>query len=155
MIQLQHKIIHLGMISGVSILSALFFYLKQQQGKDGIHPNETLQYIAMGLGFVFLVLGQILTRKMGAEFKPKDPQSAREYRNRYIVLKLIQWATAEGGALLNLVIFFLTGFVHNFYLGVGIVIVIALTAPSDRDFYSMFGISENQFTAKPKKADFE
>lgn len=155
MIQLQHKIIHLGMISGVSILSALFFYLKQQQGTAGIHPNESLQYTAMGLGFVLLFIGQLLTRKMGADFKPKDPQSAKEYINRYMVFKLIQWATAEGGALLNLVIFFLTGFVHNFYLGVGIVIVIALTAPSDRDFYSIFGISENQFTAKPRKADFE
>lgn len=155
MIQLQHKIIHLGMISGVSILSALFFYLKQGQGKDGIHPNETLQYIAIALGFVFPVIGQILSRKIAADFKPKNPQSEKEYLNRYMSLKLIQWATAEGGALLNLVIFFVTGFVHNFYLGVGIVLVLSVSAPSDRDFFSVFRISENQFTAKPKRADFE
>ena len=143
-------IIHFGVASGPILLLAVSYYLI---GQDPSHlsPMELDNPLVMAAIFMGLSAAPVsfMLPKFFFAQKTHDPgaalnQAPEKYLTKYNTAKIIQFLVLEGPALLNGVVYYLSGNYVNLALGAVLVVILVAQRPSKTDFAKLTGLDETR-----------
>lgn len=145
------RIIHLALFSGPAMATAVFYFLRQQEALSGQEPIESqplLVYVAIAVAllapvvshFVATQLGRTAAARVSGDLSMTEVQVAGLYQT----VKIVQWAIIEGGALLQAVIYFLSGEMTLLALAGLLLAFLAISGPSLADLQKRLEISDSR-----------
>ena len=147
------RLIYASYIAGALLFAGVSYNKIQNQNSGNIAGDESLQIIVLVIAIIMAFAGQIMSRVLIKDFKPSGFKLKEKYIEKYRLIKLIQAASIEGGSLLNISIYFISGNNLNLYFGLGILVGMVFLFPSEKDLYKLFKISEKDLEDLPKEVD--
>ena len=96
------KVVHFAMCFGVSIIFLiLYFYIRHESLSFKDSPGS-IPIFAMFIAAIVVIFSNIIFRKKTNTLSTMSMKNVEDWREGYIV----KWALLEGGALINIIIYF-------------------------------------------------
>jgi hypothetical protein len=113
------RVIRIAMLAGVFLFGSVIWFLHGQGSIETVPLNSTLRYLFVGIMIAAAVGLMVVQRRHAAT---ADPQQVQTWT-------IIGWAVGEAVTLLGAVLYFLTGSVTPFLVGVGMLLVAFIMIP--------------------------
>lgn len=119
------RIIRIAMLAGVFLFGSVIWFLHGQGSIETVPLDSTLRYVFVGI-MIAAAAGLMAVQRRHAA--AADPQQVQTWT-------IIGWAVGEAVTLFGAVLYFLTGSVTPFLVGVGMLLVAFIMIPvrSGRD----------------------
>lgn len=141
------RIIHMALLAPPIFLMGVLYFLRQSQAPSS-DADPILLYVAIALALAAPVMSGLLSRQLfaSAAKRIKEDLSLDEQATAlsYQTPKIVQWALLEGPAMVQGVIFFLTGEIVLLGLGGLLLALLAVQGPSMADLQKRLEISDNR-----------
>ncbi|HPA36951.1 MAG TPA: hypothetical protein PLA16_11335 [Chitinophagales bacterium] len=122
------QILHIALCAGVLIPLVLFRYLVKGQTEFMFPNNMPIELFGIAIGFIGVLVSRLLffMKTKSALGNPSLEAKFSIFRQAF----LVQMALLEGAALLNCVLYFITGYDMHFFIGVGILLLMIFRRPT-------------------------
>ncbi len=141
------RIIHMALLAPPIFFMGVLYFLRQSQPPSS-DADPILLYVAIALALAAPVMSGLLSRQLfaSAAKRIKEDLSLDEQATAlsYQTPKIVQWALLEGPAMVQGVIFFLTGEIVLLGLGGLLLALLAVQGPSMADLQKRLEISDNR-----------
>lgn len=139
------NIIHKAMLTGLVLLSAIFFYIVYAKlfVPSLVEMDRVFQVIAIVLAASGFFAGLFLFKKRLIQIKEMQSGVKQKFE-LYRSACIIQWALLEGPCIFSLISFFFTGNYAFLALATALIILFALQAPSKDKIALQLGISGDE-----------
>jgi hypothetical protein len=102
------RLIHVSMPAGVTLV-AIVMYLQRQQGTIASQENpQLIGLVTAGVGLMSIAIALAMLRPRVAQ-RPSDQSPDDYWRGKNAAAALVVWAVIQGGALVSLVGYYLSG----------------------------------------------